>query len=103
MEKIEPGSPEEARAAFVAVAAEIAQLRKLSLANLEQKHLELLGVASAVRSRDALIKRISLALQRKRLERMAEEHIIEPPVSSSTEAAGLAAASPAGTKGKSDV
>ena len=65
MEKIEPGSPEEARAAFVAVAAEIAQLRKLSLVNLEQKHLELLGVASAVRSRDALIKRISLALQRR--------------------------------------
>jgi transcriptional regulator with XRE-family HTH domain len=44
-----------------------------------------------------------LRAQRKRLERMAEEHRIEPPVMSSTEAADLAASSPAGTKGKSNV
>jgi hypothetical protein len=58
-------TPEEARTAFAAVADQIGALRSLSLSELERKHLELLGVPSAIRSRDALIKKISLALQRR--------------------------------------
>ncbi len=65
MSKTSTPSPEESRAAFKAVAEQIAALRDLSLSDLERKHLELLGVSSAIRSRDALIKRISLALQRR--------------------------------------
>lgn len=44
-----------------------------------------------------------LRTHRKRLERMTEEHRIEPPVMSSTEAEDLAAPSPAGRKGTSNV
>lgn len=57
-------NPDEARAAFAAVADQIASLRLLSLPDLERKHLEILGFPGAIRSRDALIKKISLALQR---------------------------------------
>lgn len=64
MSKTPTPSPDEARAAFNAVAEQIAALRGLSLSELERKHLELLGFSSTTRSRDALIKRISLALQR---------------------------------------
>lgn len=58
-------TPEEARVAFAAVADQIGALRSLSLSELERKHLELFGVPGAIRSRDALIKKISLALQRR--------------------------------------
>ena len=43
-----------------------------------------------------------LRAQRKRLERMAEEHGIEPPVISSTAAVGLAGVPSAGAKGNHD-
>lgn len=58
-------SAARARRAFAAVAEEVAALRTLTLSQLESKHLEILGVRSPVRNRGALIKRISLGLQRR--------------------------------------
>lgn len=58
------GSAARARRAFARVAEEIVALRTLTISQLESKHLEILGVRSPIRSRDALIKRISLGLQR---------------------------------------
>jgi hypothetical protein len=58
-------SAERARRAFATVAEEIAALRKLTTAELEAKHPAIFGVASPIRTREALVKRISLALQRR--------------------------------------